>query len=81
MDYDDDLNAPVWDDLNPPKQASVPELSDTFADLNTDEANQGEEEEEDEGVNSGEETHTAEHENSDNLLNTLAPQELSLIHI
>lgn len=79
MDYDDNLNAPVWDDLNPPNQTSVPELSNTFADLNTDEGNQ--EEEEKGGEGNSDETHSTDHDNSGNLLSKLAPQEDPLVDL
>lgn len=88
MDYEEDLNAPVWDDLTPLNQPSVPELSKSFSDLNTGEENQeqeeeGEEEEGDERE-SGESSDNVEnevHENSGNLLNELAPQEDPLVDL
>lgn len=78
MDYEDDLNAPVWDDLNPPNQDPIPELSNTFADLHTDEGNQ---EEETESNDNDEEEHSVDHDDSDNLLNKLAPQEDPLLDL
>ncbi|AQZ17020.1 YKR078W and VPS5 (YOR069W) [Zygosaccharomyces parabailii] len=87
MDYDDDLNAPVWDDLNPPNQASDPGLRNTLADLSLNEDTTGQYHESDK-PNSDATNEIAtwnnendENEGNSNLLNELAPEEDPLLDL
>lgn len=84
MDYDDDdaLKAPVWDELDQTTQFTpIPELSATLSNLNTEEANQEqleveeEEEEKEEKEEGKKKDGRKDNHATENLLNTLAPEE------